>query len=243
MQLEGPKPYLYQTDRVYIARKDPFGSYVKNNLYLAKNKSKTFYFIKMSRNAHITRNTKETDLSVQIALDGVGSAAIATGIGFFDHMLEQLAKHGLFNLEISAKGDLHIDAHHTVEDTGIALGQAIKQALGDKKGIRRYGHAYVPMDESLSRVALDLSNRPYLVWRVPFTVDRLGEQMETELFQEFFHALAQAAGITLHIENLYGDNNHHMIESVFKAFAKALRMACEIDPRAEGQLPSTKGAL
>lgn len=195
------------------------------------------------RNATITRNTKETAISAGITLDGSGVPAIETGVGFFDHMLEQLAKHGLFDLDIAVKGDLHIDAHHAVEDTGIALGQAIKQALGDKTGIRRYGHAYVAMDESLSRVALDLSNRPYLVWRVNFTVDRLGEQMETELFREFFHALAQAAGITLHIENLYGENNHHMIESVFKAFAKALRMAVEIDPRAADQLPSTKGAL
>ncbi len=195
------------------------------------------------RSAAITRNTKETAISASIVLDGNGGGTIETGVGFFDHMLEQLAKHGLFDLDIAVKGDLHIDAHHTVEDTGIALGQAIKQALGDKKGIRRYGHAYVAMDESLSRVALDLSNRPYLVWRVNFTVDRLGEQMETELFREFFHALAQAAGITLHIENLYGENNHHMIESVFKAFAKALRMAVEIDPRAADQLPSTKGAL
>jgi imidazoleglycerol-phosphate dehydratase len=158
-------------------------------------------------------------------------------------MLEQLARHGLFDVTVRCDGDLEIDAHHTVEDTGIALGQAIKQALGDKAGIRRYGHAYVPMDEALSRVALDLSNRPYLVWNVKFTVDRLGEQMETELFQEFFHAVAQAAGITLHIENLYAENNHHRIESIFKAFAKALRMACEIDPRAGGQLPTTKGAL
>lgn len=195
------------------------------------------------RAATIMRNTKETAISAGITLDGAGIGTIETGIGFFDHMLDQLAKHGLFDLDISAKGDLHIDAHHTVEDTGIALGQAIRQALGDKKGIRRYGHAYVAMDESLSRVALDLSNRPYLVWRVNFTIDRLGEQMETELFREFFHALAQSAGITLHVENLYGDNNHHMIESVFKAFAKALRMAVEIDPRAADQLPSTKGAL
>lgn len=197
----------------------------------------------ISRSGKIVRNTKETRISAGIGLDGTGAANVATGVPFFDHMLDQLGRHGLFDLDIEAKGDLEIDAHHTVEDTGIALGQAMKEALGDKKGIRRYGHAYVAMDESLSRVALDLSNRPYLVWRVNFTVDRLGEQMETELFREFFHALAQAAGITLHIENLYGENNHHMIESVFKAFAKALRMATEIDPRAADQLPSTKGAL
>ena len=196
-----------------------------------------------NRSHQITRQTKETDIAVSIGLDGTGKADVSTGVAFFDHMLEQIAKHGLFDLNISCKGDLEIDCHHTVEDTGIALGQAIKVALGDKAGIRRYGHAYVPMDEALSRVALDLSNRPFLVWKVQFTIDRLGEQMETELFQEFFHALAQAAGITLHIENFYADNNHHRIESVFKAFAKALRMATEIDPRADGQLPSTKGAL
>lgn len=208
-----------------------------------KNKSKGFENIKMTRCATITRNTAETALSAGITLDGQGRGQIETGIGFLDHMLDQLARHGLFDLDIAAKGDLHVDAHHSVEDTGIALGQAIREALGDKKGIRRYGHAYVPMDESLSRVALDLSNRPHLVWRVSFSVDRLGEQMETELFREFFQALAQHAGMTLHIENLYGDNNHHIIESVFKAFAKALRMACEIDDRAADQLPSTKGAL
>lgn len=195
------------------------------------------------RTGEITRTTRETNLRVLVDLDGTGKADIKTGIAFFDHMLEQLAKHGLFDLTISCDGDLEIDSHHTVEDTGIAIGQAIKQALGDKAGIRRYGHAYVPMDEALSRVALDLSNRPYLVWNVKFTVDRLGEQMETELFQEFFHALAQAGGITLHIENLYAENNHHRIESIYKAFAKALRMATELDFRAEGQLPSTKGAL
>lgn len=195
------------------------------------------------RAASISRKTKETDIALTINLDGTGKADIQTGVAFFDHMLEQLAKHGLFDISIKCDGDLEIDSHHTVEDTGIALGQAIKQALGDKAGIRRYGHAYVPMDEALSRVALDLSNRPYLVWNAKFTIDRLGEQMETELFQEFFHALAQAAGITLHVENLYAENNHHRIESIFKAFAKSLRMACEMDDRAAGQLPSTKGAL
>lgn len=197
----------------------------------------------MGRSAEIARKTKETDVRVRIDLDGTGLAETRTGIAFFDHMLDQLARHGLFDVEASCDGDLEIDSHHSVEDTGIALGQAVRQALGDKAGIRRYGHAYVPMDEALSRVALDMSNRPYLVWKVRFTTDRLGEQMETELFQEFFHAFAQAAGVTLHIENLYADNNHHRIESVFKAFAKALRMACEIDPRADGQLPSTKGSL
>ena len=195
------------------------------------------------RSATIARKTKETDINLTIGLDGTGKANIKTDVAFFDHMLEQLAKHGLFDLSVSCKGDLEIDCHHTVEDVGIALGQAIKEALGDKMGIRRYGHSYVPMDEALSRVALDLSNRPYLIWKVQFTIDRLGEQMETELFFEFFQAVSQAAGITLHVENLYAENNHHRIESVFKAFAKALRMATEIDPRAEGQLPSTKGSL
>lgn len=195
------------------------------------------------RNATIARKTKETDINLTIGLDGTGKANIKTDVAFFDHMLEQIAKHGLFDLSISCKGDLEIDSHHTVEDVGIALGQAIKDALGDKMGIRRYGHSYVPMDEALSRVALDLSNRPYLIWKVQFTIDRLGEQMETELFFEFFQAVSQAAGITLHVENLYAENNHHRIESVFKAFAKALRMATELDPRAEGQLPSTKGSL
>lgn len=195
------------------------------------------------RTGQIERKTKETAIHLEIGLDGTGQASIDTGVAFFDHMLEQLAKHGLFDLTVRCEGDLEIDAHHTVEDTGIALGQAIKAALGDKAGIRRYGHAYVPMDEAMSRVALDLSNRAYLVWNVKFTIDRLGEQMETELFQEFFNAVAQAGGITLHIENLYAENNHHRIESVFKAFAKALKMATEIDPRAEGILPSTKGAL
>ncbi len=197
----------------------------------------------IDRTATISRDTKETRIALSINLDGTGVSKIGTGVAFFDHMLEQLAKHGLFDLDINCKGDLDIDAHHTVEDVGIALGQAIKQALGDKAGIRRYGHAYVPMDEAMSRVALDLSNRAYLVWNVKFTIDRLGEVMETELFQEFFNAVAQAAGITLHIENLYAENNHHRIESIYKAFAKALRMATEIDPRAKGQLPSTKGAL
>lgn len=197
----------------------------------------------MSRTGTISRKTKETAIAVSVNLDGTGKADIDTGVAFFDHMLEQLAKHGLFDLYIKCDGDLEIDSHHTVEDTGIALGQAIKAALDDKAGIRRYGHAYVPMDEALSRVALDLSNRPYLVWNVKFTIDRLGEQMETELFQEFFNAVAQAGGITLHIENFYAENNHHRIESIYKAFAKALRMATEMDPRAAGQLPSTKGTL
>ncbi len=196
-----------------------------------------------ARIATVKRDTLETRIQVSVNLDGSGSARLSSGLPFLDHMLDQIARHGLIDLAIDAQGDLHIDAHHTVEDIGITLGQAVRQALGDKAGIRRYGHSYVPMDEALSRVALDLSNRAYLVWNVKFTIDRLGEQMETELFQEFFNAVAQAAGITLHIENLYAENNHHRIESVFKAFARALRMATEIDPRAGGQLPSTKGAL
>ncbi|MCB1783577.1 MAG: imidazoleglycerol-phosphate dehydratase HisB [Alphaproteobacteria bacterium] len=195
-----------------------------------------------ARIAKITRKTKETDISVLVNLDGSGMASVQTGIGFFDHMLEQLAKHSLIDLEIAVDGDLHIDGHHSVEDTGIALGQAIRQAVGDKTGIRRYGHFTLVMDEARSSVALDLSNRPYLVWDVAFTVDRLGA-MDTELFQEFFNALAGAGGITLHCTNECGTNNHHIAESLFKACAKALRMAVEIDPRAKDQLPSTKGAL
>lgn len=195
------------------------------------------------RTATIERNTKETKISLTLNIDGTGQSDIKTGLAFFDHMLDQIARHGLFDITLHCDGDLDVDAHHTVEDCGLALGSALKQALGDKKGIRRYGHAYLPMDECLSRVALDISNRPYSVWNVDFTIDRLGENMETELFGHFFHSIAQEGGITLHCENLYGENNHHIIESVFKAFAKSLRMACEIDPRAADQLPTTKGAL
>lgn len=195
------------------------------------------------RTATVNRKTKETSISVSVNLDGTGVTSINTGVGFLDHMLDQLGRHGLIDLTIETKGDLHIDAHHTVEDTGLALGQALKEALGDKAGINRYGHAMIPMDECLSRVALDLSNRPFLVWNVRFSVERLGEQMETELFREFFQALSQAGGITFHAENLYGVNNHHIIESVFKATARALHMAVTVDPQAAGKLPSTKGAL
>lgn len=195
------------------------------------------------RTASVSRSTKETEIEISVNLDGTGVADISTGVGFFDHMLEQLAKHSLIDMSIKTKGDLHIDAHHTVEDTGIALGQAIKEALGDKMGIRRYGHFDLVMDECRSSVALDFSNRHYLVWDVVFTIERIGEDMETELFQEFFNALASAAGLTLHCSNFYGENNHHIIESVFKACAKAMRMAVEIDPRAADILPSTKGAL
>ncbi len=198
--------------------------------------------IMSNRTAKITRKTNETEISVSVNLDGTGKAKMSTGIGFFDHMLDQLAKHSLIDMEVTCKGDLHIDAHHSVEDCGIALGQALKEALGDKKGIRRYGHFDLVMDEARSSVALDFSNRAYLVWKAGFTCDRLGE-MDTELFREFFQALAGAGGITLHVTNLTGFNNHHIAESIFKATAKAMRMAVETDPRASDQLPSTKGAL
>ena len=196
----------------------------------------------MSRVAKLERKTKETSVFAEINLDGTGKYNVATGIGFFDHMLEQLSKHSLIDITIKAEGDLHIDAHHTAEDVGITLGQVIKEAVGDKKGICRYGHFDLVMDEARTSCALDLSNRPYLKWDVNFSVDKLGD-MDTELFQEFFHALAGNAGITLHVSQLAGTNNHHIIEASFKAFAKALRMALEIDPRAENTLPSTKGAL
>jgi len=195
-----------------------------------------------NRNAKISRQTNETDISVSVNLDGTGKSNAQTGIGFFDHMLDQLSKHSLIDMDITCKGDLHIDAHHSVEDVGIALGQALKEALGDKRGIRRYGHFDLVMDEARSSVALDFSNRAFLVWDASFTSPRLGE-MDTELFREFFQALAGSAGLTLHITNICGFNNHHIAESIFKATAKAMRMAVESDPRASDQLPSTKGAL
>ena len=194
------------------------------------------------REASIARKTTETEIDVRLRLDGEGRYSISTGVGFLDHMLEQLARHGLVDLEIAAKGDLHIDAHHTTEDTGIAVGQAVSAALGDRKGIRRYGHAYVPMDEALVRVALDLSNRPYLIWHVELPAQKLGA-MDTELFREWFQAFAQHAGATLHVECLYGTNTHHIIEACFKALARALRTAAEIDPRRSDAVPSTKGSL
>jgi imidazoleglycerol-phosphate dehydratase len=194
------------------------------------------------RKATIERKTKETQIKASVDLDGTGKYNILTGIGFLDHMLEQLSKHSLIDIELNAKGDTHIDFHHTTEDSGIALGQAVAKAIGDKAGIRRYGHSYIPMDETLSRVALDFSGRPYLIWKVEFTRDKIGE-MDTELFKEWFGAFAQAAGITLHIENLYGTNSHHIIESCFKGLAKALRVSVELDPRAGGVIPSTKGML
>ena len=194
------------------------------------------------RSATIKRKTKETDIAVTVALDGEGAAKISTGVGFFDHMLEQIARHSLIDITIKADGDLHIDQHHTVEDVGIALGQALKQALGDMKGITRYADVHLPMDEAMTRAAIDISGRPYLVWKVNFTRVKIGE-MDSELFREFFQAFAQNAGITLHIENLYGKNNHHIAETCFKALARALKVAVAIDPRQKSRVPSTKGSL
>jgi imidazoleglycerol-phosphate dehydratase len=194
------------------------------------------------RQASIERNTKETQIKTTVDLDGTGQYNVSTGVGFLDHMLEQLSRHSLIDLTLEAKGDLHIDFHHTTEDSALAIGTAVSQALGDRKGIRRYGDALIPMDETLTRVALDLSNRPYLVWKVNFTRDKLGE-MDTELFKEWFQAFAQMAGVTLHVENLYGENNHHIVESCFKGLARALREAIEIDPRKADAVPSTKGTL
>ena len=194
------------------------------------------------RKAEVSRNTAETQIRVAINLDGSGAAKLATGIGFFDHMLDQIARHGLIDLEIDAKGDLHIDGHHTVEDVGITLGQAMAKAVGDKKGLRRYGHAYVPLDEALSRVVIDFSGRPGLHMRVDFKSGMIGA-LDTQLVYEFFQGFSNHAGVTLHIDNLHGDNAHHQCETIFKAFARALRMALEIDPRASGVIPSTKGSL
>jgi imidazoleglycerol-phosphate dehydratase len=194
------------------------------------------------RIAKVNRKTKETSIEAEVNLDGKGVYKIDTGIGFLNHMLEQLSKHSLVDINLKAKGDLHIDLHHTTEDSGIVIGEAIAKALEDKKGIKRYAHAYIPMDETLSRVSLDISNRPYLVWNVKLKVEKLGE-MDTELFKEWFQAFSQSAGITLHIENIYGDNSHHIIESCFKGLARALRLALEKDARAGDSLPSTKGIL
>ena len=194
------------------------------------------------RRADVTRNTAETQIRVQLNLDGSGVAKFATGIGFFDHMLDQIARHGLFDIDIDAKGDLHIDGHHTVEDVGITFGQAMAQAVGDKRGLRRYGHAYVPLDEALSRVVIDFSGRPGLHMRVDFRSGMVGA-LDTQLVYEFFQGFSNHAGVSLHIDNLHGDNAHHQCETIFKAFARALRMALEIDPRAAGVIPSTKGSL
>jgi imidazoleglycerol-phosphate dehydratase len=194
------------------------------------------------RIAKVNRKTKETSIEAEINLDGTGIYKIDTGIGFLNHMLEQLSKHSLVDINLKAKGDLHIDLHHTTEDSGIVIGEAIAKALGEKKGIKRYAHAYIPMDETLSRVSLDISNRPYLIWNVKLKVEKLGE-MDTELFKEWFQAFSQSAGITLHVENIYGENSHHIIESCFKGLARALRLALEKDSRAGDSLPSTKGIL
>ena len=196
----------------------------------------------MARTAEVVRNTKETQITVSVDLDGTGVSDVETGVGFFDHMLDSFARHGGIDLKVRTKGDLHIDAHHTVEDTGIVLGQAIHKALDGFKGIRRFGHAYIPMDETLTRCAIDLSNRPYLIWKVGFRTPKIGE-MDTELFKEFHHAFAMNCGACVHLETLYGDNSHHIAESGFKALARALRTAIEIDPKTGGQAPSTKGVL
>ncbi|MFZ5668460.1 MAG: imidazoleglycerol-phosphate dehydratase HisB [Pseudomonadota bacterium] len=196
----------------------------------------------MARTAEVARETKETRIRVRIDLDGTGESTISTSVGFFDHMLDSFARHGGFDLQVETRGDLHIDMHHTVEDTGIVLGQAVKQALDGFRGVRRFGHAYIPMDETLTRCALDLSNRPYLVWKVAFSRPKVGE-MDTELFKEFHHAFAMNAGACVHLETLYGDNSHHIAESGFKALARALRAAVEPDPKVHGRAPSTKGSL
>ncbi|MFN5760185.1 MAG: imidazoleglycerol-phosphate dehydratase HisB [Sphingomonadaceae bacterium] len=194
------------------------------------------------RTATIQRKTSETSIEVELNLDGTGLYQVSTGIGFLDHMLEQLSRHSLIDLKVKTVGDLHVDQHHTTEDTGIAIGEAVLKALGDKKGITRYGHAYAPMDETLTRCALDISGRPWLVFKADFGTPRLGE-WDTELIEHWFHSFAQAAGITLHVENLYGSNNHHIVESCFKALARALRVAVEIDVRKADAIPSTKGML
>jgi imidazoleglycerol-phosphate dehydratase len=194
------------------------------------------------RTATISRHTSETSIDVTVNLDGTGAYTVSTGIGFFDHMLEQLSRHSLIDMHIKTVGDLHIDQHHTVEDTGLAIGEAVLKALGEKRGIRRYADALSPMDETLTRVAIDISGRPYLVWKTAFSQKKLGE-MDTEMFEHFFHSFAQTAGITLHIETLYGTNNHHIAEATFKGVARALREAVELDPRKAGVIPSTKGTL
>ena len=196
----------------------------------------------LARTAEVSRNTAETKIVVKLNLDGTGASNLSTGIGFFDHMLDQIARHGLIDLDIQCQGDLHIDGHHTVEDVGITLGQAVAQAVGDKKGLRRYGHAYVPLDEALSRVVVDFSGRPGLVMHVPFKSGMIGT-FDSQLAFEFFQGFVNHAFVTLHIDNLRGENSHHQAETVFKAFARALRMALEIDPRAADAIPSTKGSL
>jgi imidazoleglycerol-phosphate dehydratase len=196
----------------------------------------------LKRQATVERSTKETSIKAGVDIDGTGKADIATGIGFLDHMLEQLARHSLIDIELEAKGDLHIDFHHTTEDSGIVLGQALAKAMGNKQGIARYASVHLPMDETLTRVAIDVSGRPYLVWKVAFSQPKIGD-MDTELFREWFQAFAQHAGITLHVETLYGENNHHIAETCYKGLARALRQALTIDPRQQGRVPSTKGTL
>jgi imidazoleglycerol-phosphate dehydratase len=196
----------------------------------------------MARTAEVVRNTKETQIEVSLDLDGTGMSDVSTGVGFFDHMLDSFARHGGIDLKVRTVGDLHIDFHHTVEDTGIVIGQAVNKALDGFKGIRRFGHAYVPMDETLTRCAIDLSNRAYLVWKVAFKTPKIGE-MDTELFKEFHHAFAMNCGACVHLETLYGENSHHIAESGFKALARALRTAVELDPKTHGRAPSTKGVL
>ncbi|MBL8831995.1 MAG: imidazoleglycerol-phosphate dehydratase HisB [Rhodospirillales bacterium] len=202
----------------------------------------TVYPFPSPRRATVKRATKETQIEATVNLDGSGVYDVSTGIGFLDHMMEQLSRHSLIDIHLRAKGDLHIDFHHTTEDVGIALGEAVAKAMGERKGIVRYGDAMIPMDETLTRVALDASNRPYLIWKVAFTRPKLGD-IDTELFKEWFQAFAQNAGLTLHVENLYGENNHHIVESCFKGLARALRAAVAIDPRKADAIPSTKGVL
>jgi imidazoleglycerol-phosphate dehydratase len=197
---------------------------------------------KFKRTATVERRTKETAITATVDLDGTGAYELMTGVGFLDHMIEQLARHSLIDITLKATGDLHIDQHHTTEDSGIVLGQAVGRALGDRRGIARYGFAYLPMDETLTRAAIDVSGRPYLIWKVDFTRSKIGE-MDTELFREWFQAFAQNAGITLHVETLYGENNHHIAETCYKALARALRQAVGIDERQDGRVPSTKGQL
>jgi imidazoleglycerol-phosphate dehydratase len=194
------------------------------------------------RSATVNRDTSETRIAVTVDLDGTGTYRIATGIGFLDHMLEQLSRHSLIDLDVKVEGDLHIDQHHTTEDSALAIGEAVSKALADRRGIMRYGHAYAPMDEALTRAAIDISGRPFLVWKLDFTQEKLGE-WDTELVEHWFQSFAQTAGLTLHVENLYGRNNHHLVESAFKALARALRQAVAIDPRKADAVPSTKGTL
>lgn len=232
--------------RVCQARTQPIvpnpGRKARNLLHLPNKTPQQTEPNDVTRTATIARKTKETDMTATVTLDGTGAYEIKTGIGFLDHMLEQLARHALIDIKLVARGDLHIDFHHTAEDCGIVLGQAVAKALGDRAGIARYADVHLPMDETLTRVAVDVSGRPYLIWDVTFSRDKLGE-MDTELFREWFQAFAQNAGITLHVANIYGQNNHHIAETCFKGLARALRVAITSDPRQMGRVPSTKGTL